>query len=78
LYVGGRFCGQLSGERDFWAIYPNRTHHTLPDVMERLNPFIIECLEVEKHPRVTTLNEEKYWQIFHIVACKQAECSPEN
>lgn len=28
LRVGGRFCGQLFGECDSWAIYPNMTHHT--------------------------------------------------
>ena len=32
LSSGGRFCGQLFGERDSWAIEPNLSHHTRQQV----------------------------------------------
>ena len=67
----GRFCGQLFGDRDSWAIYPHRTHHTRQQVEALLQPFEIEWLDEEEHPGVTAIGEEKYWHIFHIVARKK-------
>jgi SAM-dependent methyltransferase len=72
LNPGGRFCGQLFGDRDSWAIYPNRTHHLRPQVEALLQPFEIEWLEEEEHPGVTAIGEEKHWHIFHVVARKKA------
>nr|WP_322506007.1 class I SAM-dependent methyltransferase [Chroococcidiopsis cubana] len=71
LRVGGRFCGQLFGDRDSWAVYPNMSHHTRAQVEELLQPFKIECFQEEEHPGTTALGEQKHWHIFHIVACKQ-------
>lgn len=70
LNPGGRFCGQLFGDRDSWTIYPNRTHHTRQQIEVLLQPFEIEWLEEEEHPGVTAIGEEKHWHIFHIVAQK--------
>ncbi|PSB23796.1 class I SAM-dependent methyltransferase [Stenomitos frigidus] len=64
----GRFCGQLFGDRDSWAIYPNRTHHTRQQVEALLQPFETEWLEEEEHPGVTAIGEQKHWHIFHVVA----------
>lgn len=71
LQVGGRFCGQLFGDRDSWVKFPNRSHHTRPQVEEMLKAFEIEWLDEEEHPGVTAIGEEKYWHIFHIVAIKR-------
>lgn len=71
LRVGGRFCGQLFGDRDSWAIYPNMSHQTRSQVEEWLQPFAVEWLQEEEHPGVSAIGEQKYWHIFHIVACKQ-------
>jgi tellurite methyltransferase len=71
LRVGGRFCGQLFGDRDSWAIDPHMSHHTRAQVEELLQPFTVEWFEEEEHPGTTALGEQKYWHIFHIVACKQ-------
>lgn len=71
LKPGGRFCGQLFGDRDSWTIYPNRTHHTRPEVETLLRPFEVEWLDEEEHPGVTAIGEEKYWHLFHIVARKR-------
>lgn len=73
LKPGGRFCGQLFGNRDSWVKFPNRSHHTSTEVEALLQPFIVEWLEEEEHPGVTAIGEEKYWHIFHIVARKQED-----
>jgi tellurite methyltransferase len=71
LHPGGRFCGQLFGDRDSWVKFPNRTHHTRQQVEALLQPFEVEWLDEEEHPGVTAIGEEKHWHIFHIVARKR-------
>ncbi len=71
LRSGGRFCGQLFGDRDSWAIDPSMTNHTRAQVEALLQPFEIEMLEEEDHLGKTAIGEEKHWHIFQIVARKQ-------
>lgn len=71
LKVGGRFCGQLFGDHDSWADYPNMTHFTRSQLDNLLQPFEIEWLQEEDHPGKTAIGEDKHWHIFHIVARKQ-------
>ncbi|CCH65114.1 SAM-dependent methyltransferase [Richelia intracellularis HM01] len=71
LSSGGRFCGQLFGIRDSWAINSSVNYHTREQIEDLLQSFIIEMLEEEEHLGKTALDEEKYWHIFHIVACKR-------
>jgi SAM-dependent methyltransferase len=71
LRSGGRFCGQLFGEHDSWAIYASMNHHTRQQIEMLLQPFEIEMLEEEDHPGKTAMGEEKHWHIFHIVARKK-------
>lgn len=71
LHSGGRFSGQLFGDRDSWAIYTDMNHHTRAQIEELLEPFAIEMLQEEEHPGKTALGEEKHWHIFHIVASKK-------
>jgi tellurite methyltransferase len=75
LAIGGRFCGQLFGDRDSWAVYPQRSHHTRQQLAELLSPFSVEFFEEEKHPGVTAIGDEKYWHIYHIVAQKKDSCA---
>lgn len=72
LRCGGRFCGQLFGDRDSWAIYTSMNHHTREQVEVLLQPFEIEMLEEEEHPGKTAIGEEKYWHIFQIIARKSS------
>lgn len=71
LKVGGRFCGQLFGDHDSWADYPNMTHFTRSQLESLLQPFEIEWLQEEDHPGKTAIGEEKHWHIFHIVVRKK-------
>ncbi len=71
LRSGGRFCGQLFGDRDSWAIHTSMNHHTREQVEVLLQPFKLEMFEEEEHPGKTALGEDKYWHIFQIVARKQ-------
>ncbi|MGB8702392.1 MAG: class I SAM-dependent methyltransferase [Thermosynechococcaceae cyanobacterium] len=71
LRQGGRFCGQLYGDRDSWASYANVTHHTRSEVEALLHAFALEFFEEEDHPGQTALNEAKHWHLFHIVARKR-------
>lgn len=68
---GGRFCGQLFGDRDSWAVYTSMTHHTRQQLEELLQTFEVESLIEEEHPGKTAIQEEKYWHLFHVVARKQ-------
>ncbi|NMG05563.1 class I SAM-dependent methyltransferase [Brasilonema sp. UFV-L1] len=71
LRSGGRFCRQLFGNHDSWAIYASMNHHTRQQVEMLLQPFEIEILQEEDHPGKTPIGEEKHWHIFHIVARKK-------
>ncbi|MBD2459909.1 class I SAM-dependent methyltransferase [Oscillatoria sp. FACHB-1407] len=72
LKPGGRFCGQLFGDRDSWATIPTMTHHTRSQVENLLRSFEVEWLNEEEHPGKTALNEDKYWHLFHIVARRKS------
>ncbi|HEY9299669.1 MAG TPA: class I SAM-dependent methyltransferase [Phormidium sp.] len=71
LRSGGRFCGQLFGDRDDWAKNPTNSHFTQKEVEKLLEPFEIETLRIEEEDGKTALQEPKHWHIFHIVARKK-------
>jgi SAM-dependent methyltransferase len=71
LHPGGRFAGQLFGNRDDWATIPGRSHHTRPEVEALFQSFEIEVFEEEEHDGQTALGQPKHWHLFHIVACKR-------
>jgi tellurite methyltransferase len=70
LKTGGRFSGQLFGDRDSWASLSNIVTQTRAEVEQLLAPFKIEFFEEESHPGKTALGEDKYWHIYQIVARK--------
>jgi tellurite methyltransferase len=71
LVPGGRFSGQLIGERDSWTQYPNMTCYSLEQVKACFKAFDFDFFEEEEHPGETALGEQKYWHIFQIVASKK-------
>ena len=71
LRSGGRFSGQLYGDRDDWAERPGMTCLSHGQVVELLEPFDVELLEEEEDDSVTPRGVQKHWHIFHIVARKR-------
>ncbi|MDJ0704971.1 MAG: class I SAM-dependent methyltransferase [Leptolyngbyaceae cyanobacterium MO_188.B28] len=71
LRSGGRFCGQLFGDRDSWTTaHSNIYGYTREHVEALLQSFELEYFEEEEHPGKTPLGEGKHWHLFHIVARK--------
>jgi SAM-dependent methyltransferase len=68
---GGRFAGQLFGERDSWAALPDRSHQTREQVDELLRKFRLEHFQEEEREGGDCLNNPKHWHVFHIVAQKR-------
>lgn len=68
---GGRFAGQLFGERDTWAALPDRSHQTRARVEELLSAFEVEHFQEEERDGGDCLNNPKHWHVFHVVAQKR-------
>jgi SAM-dependent methyltransferase len=65
---GGRFAGQLFGERDSWAALPDRTHHARRELDKLFDGFVWEELREEEKDDKDALGNPKHWQVFHIAA----------
>lgn len=73
LDTGGRFAGQLFGDRDEWACVRPKSHFTRSQVEQLFQGWQIEHFEeVEKEGDDAT-GKPKYHHVFHIVARKLAE-----
>lgn len=70
---GGRFAGQLFGDRDSWASIPDRSHHTREQVEQLLAPFEVEMLKEEEREGQDCSGTSKHWHVFHIIARKPVE-----
>lgn len=68
LKPGGRFAGQLYGERDGWAGRPDLTHMSRAAAERLLGELHVELFEEEESDAVTPRGKPKHWHIFHIVA----------
>jgi tellurite methyltransferase len=71
LRPGGRFAGQLFGERDEWLGEPGITHHRRAEVERLLDGLAVELLEEEETDTATPYGKPKHWHLFHIVAQKR-------
>ena len=68
---GGRFAGQLFGDRDSWAAIPDRSHQTEARARELLAPFELEEFRIEEKDDNDAGGNPKHWHVFHIVARKK-------
>ena len=68
ILPGGRFSGQLFGERDEWANEKDMTFHSRREVEELLRSLHVECLDELEEDGTTALGDPKRWHVFHIVA----------
>jgi SAM-dependent methyltransferase len=67
---GGRFAGQLFGDRDDWARIPDRTHHTRAEAEALLARFEVELFAETEDDGKDALKNPKHWHRFDIVARK--------
>lgn len=70
LKPGGRFSGQLFGERDEWRGESDITFHSRAAIDRLLAGFAVELLEEEESAGPTPYGKPKHWHLFHIVARK--------
>jgi SAM-dependent methyltransferase len=68
LKPGGRFAGQLYGDRDDWAGREGMTHMDRPAAERLLRDLRVELFDEEETDAVTPRSKPKHWHIFHIVA----------
>lgn len=69
LPPGGRFAGQLFGDRDSWAARgDSMTFLTRGEFERLLEAFVLERLWEEDEDGPTALGDVKHWHVFHLVA----------
>lgn len=68
---GGRFAGQLFGDRDSWATIPDRSHQTEPTARALFAAFDIEEFRIEEKDDNDAGGNPKHWHVFHVVARKR-------
>ena len=71
LRPGGRFCGQLFGERDEWGRETDMTFQTLEEAEALLRDFEPERFDEVDEDGTTALGTPKHWHVFNIVARKR-------
>jgi SAM-dependent methyltransferase len=70
LKSGGRFAGQLLGEKDSWAGRRNVVIHDRAALDALLAGLTIEMHEIEETDSVTPRGEAKHWHLHHLVLRK--------
>ena len=68
LAPGGRFAGQLYGDRDEWFGDSSITFHTRGQAEALFAGFVIEFFREEEDDALTPRGRRKHWHIFHIAA----------
>jgi len=68
LREGGRFSGQLFGNRDEWANDPALTFHARTEAEELLDAFELEHFSEVEEDSTTAIGDPKHWHVFHVVA----------
>ncbi|MEY3230500.1 MAG: hypothetical protein RL689_589 [Planctomycetota bacterium] len=70
LAPGGRFAGQIFGDRDEWASVRPGSHYTREAMLRLFEGFVMErCDEVEKDGS-DAMGSTKHHHLFHVVARK--------
>jgi len=75
LRSGGRFCGQLFGDRDGWTTggSPSKgeiTFHSRVELDELVRPFVVERLDEVEEDGETAVGAPKHWHVYHLVVRK--------
>jgi tellurite methyltransferase len=70
LRPGGRFCGQLFGDRDGWSDQDDLTFLTRAEIEVLLASLEVERLDEIEKDGTTAIGKDKHWHLFHVVAQK--------
>jgi tellurite methyltransferase len=70
LRPGGRFSGQLFGDRDGWATESDMSFQTRGEAEELLRGFQLERFDEVEEDGTTAVGDPKHWHVFHVVARK--------
>jgi tellurite methyltransferase len=70
LRRGGRFCGQLFGDRDGWAPDDDMTFHSRGQVEELVAALDVELLDELEQDGQTAVGDPKHWHLYHVVTRK--------
>ena len=71
LRPGGRFSGQLFGDRDGWATQPDMSFQTRQDAEKLLRGLEVEHFDEVEEDGETAVGDPKHWHLFQIVARKR-------
>jgi tellurite methyltransferase len=71
LWRGGRFSGQLFGDRDGWVPAPDMSFQTREEAEELLRGFDVERFDEIEEDGQTAVGDPKHWHLFHVVARKR-------
>jgi len=71
LRPGGRFSGQLFGDRDGWATEPDMSFQTRKDAEALLRGLEVEHFDEVEEDGETAVGDPKHWHLFHVVARKR-------
>ena len=71
LPAGGRFAGQLFGDRDGWSPADDITFLSRREAEELFAAFELEHFDEVEEDSTTALGEPKHWHVFHAVARKR-------
>jgi tellurite methyltransferase len=72
LRPGGRFAGQILGDRDTWAADAAMTHHDRGAARRLFEGLELERFDEDENPDGrTATGAAKHWHVFHVVARKR-------
>lgn len=67
---GGRFAGQIFGDRDTWASIPDRSHFPRSALDGLFDGFLLELVREDESDSKDSSGNAKHWHLYHIVARK--------
>lgn len=65
---GGRFSGQLFGDRDGWSSEEDLTFHRRAEAEALLTAFELELFDEVEEDSQTAVGDPKHWHVYHLVA----------
>lgn len=70
ILPGGRFAGQIFGDRDEWRDNPELTFHTRAEAEALFDGFELEEFTELDENGTTSMGEAKHWHVFTVIARK--------